>query len=704
MLDTLGGGPVFSVFDLLSGFTQLTIHPDTIPLTAFCTPNGLYEWLRMPPGAAGAPAWFVSVMRLVPVGFDNILVYLDAIGPDDCPLHHVATLATFFARLRLHKLKLSPDKSRIGAARVVFLGHVILADGVRPNDARVAALARMPMPTDIKQLRGLLGGLSYYRKFLPNMAYHIRPVTALLKKGAAFEFASAREDTVRTLLAELAAPPILVFPDWDAVIDTSRPLRLHCDASAAGLGATLEQEQADGSIRPIVYISRATLGNEQNWTPMELEAGCVVWSIRPHIRYLFGLYFLVFTDHQCLQQICKIGETKPRIQRWMEFLSAYADFLSRLPLPPIADNVSGASALTDPDDLGVYLIRACGLTTPSCPVPGVGLGGLVPSPDIPVLGGLAPSPDIPVLDGLPLTSDDFRTHRAPLPSPSATTCPCRPRATFPQAPCTTYAIDARDGAPRPTRRTRSQTAILDGNTPLRPDYRTATHSGFAASAAEVSPPLHTSPPPRSARLGSTTSPGRRAPISSTPPPADLQSVPPPLSAPLHPTAPDPDVQVAAAHLSNTLLNYSHSDWKQAQRDCDATRRYIQLGCPQHRLTSLCDHIPSHRRPASTDTLDLAAKGRLIQGDYGTTLFVLNPVTVASSPVDTPARLGRLPFNDPIRIYVPFWLDRGSCTHATPMPPVISVLCAPSKCFNFFTSGSAWKSARNSGCAAASSSA
>ena len=235
----------------------------------------------------------------------------------------------------------------------------------------------------------------------------------------------------------------------------------------------------------------------------------------------------------------------------MEFLSAYADFLSRLLLPPIADNTSGASTLTGPDDLGVYLIRACGLTTPSCPVPGVGLSGLAPSPDIPVLGGLAPSPDIPVLGGLPLTSHDFRTHRAPLPSPSATTCPRRPRATFPQAPCTTYAINARDGAPRPTRRTRSQTAILDGNTPSRPDYRTAAHIGFAASAAAASPPLRTSPPPRSARLGSTTSPGRRAPISSTPHPADLQSVPPPLSAPLHPTAPDPDVQAAAAHLSNT---------------------------------------------------------------------------------------------------------------------------------------------------------
>ena len=107
VLDTLGGGSVFSVFDLFSGFTQLTIHPDTILLTAFCTPNGLYEWLRMPQGAAGAPAWFVSVMRLVTADLDNIRMYLDdAIGTDDCPLHHVTTLAAFYARLRLHQLKL----------------------------------------------------------------------------------------------------------------------------------------------------------------------------------------------------------------------------------------------------------------------------------------------------------------------------------------------------------------------------------------------------------------------------------------------------------------------------------------------------------------------------------------------------------------------------------------------------------------------
>ena len=56
----------------------------------------------------------------------------------------------------------------------------------------------------------------------------------------------------------------------------------------------------------------------------------------------------------------------------MEFLSAYnfslsyrrdknnanSDLLSRLPLPLTDEDISRSCALTDPDDLGIYLIRA----------------------------------------------------------------------------------------------------------------------------------------------------------------------------------------------------------------------------------------------------------------------------------------------------------------------------------------------------------
>ena len=53
------------------------------------------------------------------------------------------------------------------------------------------------------------------------------------------------------------------------------------------------------------------------------------------------------------------------------------------------EDVSGLStSLTPVKDGGIYLIRACGLHTPSSPIPGVGLGGLMPRTKSNALGGL----------------------------------------------------------------------------------------------------------------------------------------------------------------------------------------------------------------------------------------------------------------------------------------------------------------------------
>ena len=59
-------------------------------------------------------------------------------------------------------------------------------------------------------------------------------------------------------------PPVLVFPIWDAVADGSRPFHVCCDACIDGFGATFEQEQPDGSMKPIAYISLAALDSERH--------------------------------------------------------------------------------------------------------------------------------------------------------------------------------------------------------------------------------------------------------------------------------------------------------------------------------------------------------------------------------------------------------------------------------------------------------
>ena len=128
---------------------------------------------------------------------------------------------------------------------------------------------------------------------------------------------------MRDTLAELATPPILVFPNWDAVADGSRPFHVYYDACIDGFGAALKQEQEDGSIKPIAYINRATLDSERNWIPLDLEAGSIVWALKRLRGYLWGTKFCIFLDQNALESTGKAGNHNARVQRWLEFLTEF---------------------------------------------------------------------------------------------------------------------------------------------------------------------------------------------------------------------------------------------------------------------------------------------------------------------------------------------------------------------------------------------
>ena len=135
------------------------------------------------------------------------------------------------------------------------------------------------------------------------MAKRIRPITSLLKQGMEIVFTPSMEAVVRTLLEKLSAPPVLVYPDQDSVADNSRPFLRYFDASVDGFGATLEQEQENGWIRPIFLIRRAPPESERHWTPLDLAAGRIVWSIKRLRGYLWGTTFRIFSDHKALESL-----------------------------------------------------------------------------------------------------------------------------------------------------------------------------------------------------------------------------------------------------------------------------------------------------------------------------------------------------------------------------------------------------------------
>jgi len=72
-----------------------------------------------------------------------------------------------FGRLRAANLKLKPSKCSLLRTEVSFLGHVVSGDGVSTDPEEIKAVRDWPVPTDIREVRSILGLASYYRKFVP---------------------------------------------------------------------------------------------------------------------------------------------------------------------------------------------------------------------------------------------------------------------------------------------------------------------------------------------------------------------------------------------------------------------------------------------------------------------------------------------------------------------------------------------------------
>lgn len=79
--DALRGAKFFSTIDLASGYHQVAMHERDRSKTAFTTPFGLYEYVRMPFGVCNGPVTFQRLMQVTmsDLIFQILLVYLDDI-------------------------------------------------------------------------------------------------------------------------------------------------------------------------------------------------------------------------------------------------------------------------------------------------------------------------------------------------------------------------------------------------------------------------------------------------------------------------------------------------------------------------------------------------------------------------------------------------------------------------------------------------
>ena len=318
-VDRVGAAKFVSKLDLLKGYWQVPLSDRAREISAFVTPDGLWSYSVMAFGMRNAPSTFQRLVNRVLSGLPNCEAYLDDLVVYSSSWEeHLTQLAAVLGRLSHANLTVNLAKCEFVKATVTYLGKIVGQGQVRSVRAKVEAIDNFPIPHDRKALRRFLGMAGYYRSFCRNFSSVVSPLTTLLSPKIPFLWTPDCQQAFEGAKSLLVTTPVLAAPDF------SRPFKLAVDASDTGAGAVLLQDNPDGVELPVCFFSRKFNKHQKNYAVVEKEALALILAVTHFEVYLCGSEpILVYTDHNPLVFLQRIGKTNQRLRRWSLALQSF---------------------------------------------------------------------------------------------------------------------------------------------------------------------------------------------------------------------------------------------------------------------------------------------------------------------------------------------------------------------------------------------
>lgn len=163
---------------------------------------------------------------------------------------------------------------------------VITKDGVSTDPQKIIAVENLHVPTTIKQLRGFIGLVGYYRRFIEGFDIINKPLTDLLKKDS-FKWSPTATDAFEQLKEAFTRAPIL------ALLDASWIFLVETDASGFGIRAVLIRQG-----HSIAFISKSLSPRDAAMSVDDRELLAIVHAVG-YVRFLRKL--VLWPTHCCFQ-------------------------------------------------------------------------------------------------------------------------------------------------------------------------------------------------------------------------------------------------------------------------------------------------------------------------------------------------------------------------------------------------------------------
>ncbi len=293
--EDFAGYPIVTSVDYYSGYYQIPLDMDSRDYTAFLSDLGLVRMTRFPQGWCNSVSTFQRVAgkvhcRQIP---NEARLFIDDAGikgpksryNDDEILpgirrfvwEHAQIFRRFLHDAWIAGLTISGFKSAIGMPGIVIVGMVCDFNGRHPEAKKVLKILNWPVPRMLKEARGFVGIVVYYRIFIPRFAVIAAPIYMLFRKGNMFTWGPAQQKAMDKLKRRITEAPVLISLDFSP---SALSIILHTDASTSiGWGAILSQEQTDGTIRPARFESGIWNDAEKKYDAVKLECRGLLKSV-----------------------------------------------------------------------------------------------------------------------------------------------------------------------------------------------------------------------------------------------------------------------------------------------------------------------------------------------------------------------------------------------------------------------------------------
>lgn len=325
----------FSVLDVKDGFWHCKLTPEASNLCGFHTPFGSFKFLRLPFGVNNSPEIFQRLLTKYFGDISNVIIYFDDILIcAETEAEHDKALREVLNRAFKLNIKFNINKFQYKQPTVRYMGHIISADGISPNEEYLKAIFDLQNPKNRKELQSILGTVNYIREYIPNLADLIHPLRSLLKKNTKFVWTVNHTECLNKIKKAVASVADL------SNFDPNKKIVIQCDASQFGLGAVLLQDN-----RPIAFASRCLTDAESRYAQIEKEMLSIVFACKRFHQLIYGFKVNVENDHKPLESIFlkPISQVMSnRLQRLLLKLIQYDLEVKYLPGPQmyVADMLS----------------------------------------------------------------------------------------------------------------------------------------------------------------------------------------------------------------------------------------------------------------------------------------------------------------------------------------------------------------------------